>query len=113
MCRLIDRTASVFYTGEFRYFYCYRPDSITAESFSEKRMDLLEARAVVVNLIQKSYPELRRKARSYELDGIIYVAGLLSARDVKEKYLPLHAGLMKRLSDDLFSILLSPIWRLN
>lgn len=108
MTRIIHNSGKVVHIGEAKYYYYHRPNSITTELFSEKKLDLLEANYEVVKLVNDYYPELKLKADSFQLKGIIYLSGLLQDKNYKNLYSNSYKLIMKNLYLNLFKIIYNP-----
>jgi hypothetical protein len=84
--KIIHLAGELIHIGLPKYNYCHRPNSITTEGFSEKKMDLIYANEEVVTLVNDNYPKLKLKAQGFYFKGVIYLAGLLKSKSRKKKH---------------------------
>lgn len=107
MTEILFRANKIVHIGESKYYYYHRPESITTEAFSEKKMDLLDASQNVLNFVSDKYPDLKSKAQSFHNKGIIYLLILLQPKPNKKKYFVYYMILRKLLFKNISSIFLS------
>lgn len=108
MTQIIHQSEKIIHIGDAKYYYFHRPNSITTEKFSEKKLDLLAANRKVIELVTDYYPDLSLKAESFNLKGIIYLSGLLQDKRCKKEYLSSYNLINNHLSHNLFKILSNP-----
>lgn len=108
MTQIIHQAEKIVHIGEAKYYYFHRTDSITTERFSEKKLDLLEANQKVSELVNKYYPDLDFKAESFNLEGIIYLSGLLQNKKCKKEYARSYNLINKLLYNNIFKIINNP-----
>lgn len=107
MTNILHEVNKIVHIGESMYYYCHRPNSITTEIFSEKKMDLLDASQKVLDFVIDKYPSLKLQAKSFHYKGIIFLLSILQTKQTKKQYQNSYKMLRKLLIKNLFYILLS------
>ncbi|MFA7205411.1 MAG: glycosyltransferase [Saccharofermentanales bacterium] len=105
---IIHDAGKIVHIGESKYYYLQRPDSITSGKFSDKKLDLLDANRKVVEFVNSNYPDLRRKAESFQYKGIIFLSELMYNEQLKIKYPDSYRCVRRELNHNLLKILFNP-----
>lgn len=106
MVPLLHRANRVVHIGVSKYYYCHRPDSRSSGEFSECKMDLLVACEEIMLFVQKEYPELEKRSRSFYYSGLIHLSKLLQTTKNEQHYRQSYSLVNKLLRGDFTSILL-------
>lgn len=107
MSGILSEAGRVVHIGAPKYHYVYRQNSITQESFSPKKMDLLDATNNVLEFVQEKHPILKPKAQYFHASGIIYLYELLLSSTSRGDYLEYRKKLHRELSSYLGLLLFS------
>lgn len=108
IAQIIHNAGKVVHIGDAKYYYFHRSNSITTEQFSERKLDLLEANQKVVDLVNNNFPELTKKAESFQLNGIIYLTGLLQNNHCRNIYREAYDMMSRKLFEELSNIITNP-----
>lgn len=83
--KAISRASKVSTVAAPCYFYVQRDDSIMGTSYSEKRLDAVEAYEERADFMAINYPSLLPIARSKQMGCYLYHSQLLTSSDFKDK----------------------------
>jgi glycosyltransferase involved in cell wall biosynthesis len=107
MTKILSKANKIVHIGVSKYYYYHRTNSITTETFSEKKMDLIDASKKVLDFVIEKYPDVRSKAVSFHLKGIIHLVRILQSNELKTKYPYAYEKLNELLRQNMFSIITS------
>lgn len=113
MVKILFEANKIVHIGLSKYYYYHRSNSITTEKFSEKKLDLLEASSQVVNFVEEYYPEIRQKAISFHLKGIIYLLSILHKKEIKKRYNNSYKMLKSLLDSSIMTIIFNKYIKLT
>lgn len=84
--KLLKKARNIYHIGSAKYFYCYRPNSLSNESFYFRKIDyLLFIRDIYVD-VTKNYPQLIDQAEAGYLQAALYIVGNIRRSEERNKY---------------------------
>jgi glycosyltransferase involved in cell wall biosynthesis len=86
MVEILSKIDKIVLIGKPLYYYRHRPNSITSESFSIRKLDLLDATTSVLSIVKDKYPDLLPRAISFHLKGIVFLLGLFKSNQIIKSY---------------------------
>lgn len=107
LVKILSKTNKVAHIGESKYYYCHRINSITSETFSLRRMALLEAAKEVSDFIAIKYPELNKEWKGFYYNNAIYLLSMLQNKILQQKYSSSFKLLKTILLEKMITIFLS------
>lgn len=105
MTHILSEAVRVVHIGECKYYYEHRENSITTESFSSKKMDVVDASKIVLDFVCIKYPDLVPKAKSLYFFVIINLLTSLQMNCSKRKYKQEYIALLKLVRVNILAIL--------
>lgn len=102
MYQLFKNAGNVVHTGETKYFYCYRADSISNRKFYFRRIDCVLFRRDICIDVRQSYPNLIMQAEAGYLQEVIGMIGNIQNSDKNQPYDALAMRLKKLLCNMAF-----------
>ena len=102
---IIHEAKIMIHIGEAKYNYCHRKGSITSESFSMKKLDLLEANEALSTLIDLNYPEMKPLADSFYYDSVVFLNSIIQSKNIKDEHYDSYLSLNKLLKHNIYNIL--------
>lgn len=86
MSNIIHISGGITHIGVAKYHYVTREDSITTQSFTEKKLDLLEALSSVSKLVTAHYPEIFGHMVFFIVKNLLYLYSILFSSKLKKSY---------------------------
>lgn len=102
---IIHEAKIMIHIGEAKYNYCHREGSITSESFSMKKLDLLEANEALNVLIDSCYPEMRPLADSFYYHSVVFLNSIIQSKNIRAEHYDSYISLKKLLKHNIYNIL--------
>ena len=106
--RIIHHSGKIVHIGEPKYNYFHRLDSITTETYSDKKLDLLEACDILKNLIYKYYPNHKTRFESFYYRNLVFLNSIIQSKEIKRKNYNSYKLLYELLLKNIFKLLLNP-----
>lgn len=94
--KLFHMAQKVSYIGEKLYYYFDRPGSIQNESFTERKMDELEAALECEKFIEANYPQLREEVTCRLLSSCFHMLFAIDDQGKWEKEIRLLTHLIRK-----------------
>lgn len=110
---ILCKVSHIVHVGEPLYFYFQRTTSITNQSFSIKKMSILESASEVKEMAIKHFPKLKGEANFYYYTHLMYLLSLLSGSIDKNTFNQQYNSLKKKLRRSIFPILTNKYFNLK
>lgn len=106
--KIIHNSQKIVHIGEPKYYYYHRFDSITTETFSEKKLDLIEAADELKVLICKYYTNHKTRFECFYFTNLVLLNSIIQPKEIKKKYNKSYKYLYKLLLKDFLRLLFNP-----
>lgn len=105
---VVKNCRNVICIGAYKYYYCYREDSISRRSFFTRRIDyVLFARDILKDIIAE-YPMLRNDAEARYVQNIMSVAASIKGSQNRDDYEYMRTRLIKVVRRMILRIIVNP-----
>lgn len=94
--------------GEYKYFYCYRENSISHKSFFIRRIDYALFARDILKDVNVEYPMLRKEAEARYILNLISVAASIKESPDRKQYAYLRKRFVKVIRRMKLRILVNP-----
>lgn len=105
MTNILNKASKIVHVGKAMYYYYHRKESITTESFSERKLDLLDASQQISDFININYPDLNEKSDSFYFNSIIFLYSLFKNKESIHKYNNVYNKIKKLMSVNFKNIM--------
>ncbi|MFA7127357.1 MAG: glycosyltransferase [Bacilli bacterium] len=86
MPQLLFVANKIVHIGESKYYYNRRPDSFTKETFTAKRMHLLDAYQEVLEFVVEKYPDLQPQAQGLYYSKVLFLLHMMQSKETKIQF---------------------------
>ncbi|MFA7019229.1 MAG: glycosyltransferase [Sphaerochaetaceae bacterium] len=86
MPQLLFVANKIVHIGESKYYYNRRPDSFTKETFTVKRMHLLDAYQEVLGFVVEKHPDLKPNAQGLYFNKLLFLMRIMQASEIKGQF---------------------------
>jgi glycosyltransferase involved in cell wall biosynthesis len=82
ICKLIQLSNKIYHIGNPKYYYVKRSNSITNQTFTIRKLDILVSNELLIMYVKSIFPDLNLLLSNYRYKGILYINELIQRDNI-------------------------------